>query len=168
MKCRKGGHYIIEEFGSVGITLQPIDPITTRQLLSGAFTRLNAFEEKSERARPGFTAKKQRWGVQRSRQVPSREFAHRCQRKAVGGILRKNTEAGQRTHYAPERRRADSSRLGHLFESPTIQGADKLGLPKKPYAVATARIRNGASQMVVFLSRERAQVLNLGRYFPLS
>jgi hypothetical protein len=50
-----------------------------------------------------------------------------------------------------------------LVWSPTMLGADKLGLPKKPYAVATVRFRNGASQMVVFPSRESARVLKLGR-----
>jgi hypothetical protein len=55
-----------------------------------------------------------------------------------------------------------------LVWSPTILGAEKIGLPEKPYALATVLFRNGARQMVVFLSRERAQVLMLGRYFPLS
>jgi hypothetical protein len=55
-----------------------------------------------------------------------------------------------------------------LVWSPTILGAEKIGWPEKPYALATVRFRNGAQQMVVFLSRERAQVLKLGRYFPLS
>jgi hypothetical protein len=50
-----------------------------------------------------------------------------------------------------------------LVWSPTLPGADKLGLPKKPYAVPTVRFRNGASQMVVFPSRESARVLKLGR-----
>jgi hypothetical protein len=49
-----------------------------------------------------------------------------------------------------------------LVWSSTILGADKLGLPEKPYAVATVRFRNGASQMVVFPSRESARVLKLG------
>ena len=50
-----------------------------------------------------------------------------------------------------------------LVWSPTVLGADKLGLPKKPYAVATVRFRNGASQTVVFPTRESALVLKLGR-----
>jgi hypothetical protein len=49
-----------------------------------------------------------------------------------------------------------------LVWSPTLLGADKLGLPKKPYAVATVRFRNRASQMVIFPSRDSARVLKLG------
>jgi len=47
--------------------------------------------------------------------------------------------------------------------SATILGADKFGMPEKPYAVATVRFRNGASQMVVFPTRESARVLKLGQ-----
>lgn len=50
-----------------------------------------------------------------------------------------------------------------LVWSPTMLRAEKIGFPEKPYALATVRFRNGAQQMVVFLSRESARVLNLGR-----
>ena len=49
-----------------------------------------------------------------------------------------------------------------LVWSPTILGADKLGLPERPYALAIVRFRNGASQVVVFPSSKSAQVLKLG------
>ena len=49
-----------------------------------------------------------------------------------------------------------------LVWSPTILGAGNIGSPEKPYALATVRFRNGASQMVIFHSREKAQVLKLG------
>jgi hypothetical protein len=49
-----------------------------------------------------------------------------------------------------------------LVWSPTIFGAENIGSPEKPFAVATVRFRNGASQMVVFPSSKSAQVLKLG------
>jgi hypothetical protein len=46
-----------------------------------------------------------------------------------------------------------------LVWSPTIPGAENIGSPEKPFAVATVRFRNGASQIEIFHSRKRAQVL---------
>jgi hypothetical protein len=49
-----------------------------------------------------------------------------------------------------------------LVWSPTILGAGNISSPEKPYALATVRFRNGASQMVIFHSNKKAQVLELG------
>jgi hypothetical protein len=49
-----------------------------------------------------------------------------------------------------------------LVWSPTMLGAGNIGSPEKPYALATVRFRNGASQMVIFHSKKKAQVLELG------
>jgi hypothetical protein len=61
MKCGKRRHHDVEDFGQLGITLQPLEStLTIRQLVSRALAGLDAFQEESDRTCPRLAAKEKR------------------------------------------------------------------------------------------------------------
>jgi hypothetical protein len=84
-KRGKRRHHSVEEFGQLGITLQPLEStFTTRQPVSRALAGLDAFQEESDAACPGLAAKEKRSTVQGSRHVALEEFVQRRQGEAAG------------------------------------------------------------------------------------